>query len=86
MFRFSNAASVWLSAADIGQQAGQFRWGDGTPVDKSMWYYREWSLVGPSGETAVYLAAGYNKLLYYTAAFPKGIMCQVPTELSSCLS
>lgn len=78
--------SFWLSATDIGQTQGQFRWLDETPVDASTWNDEQPDEFGPGKEACVFLHTDFAKLFDLDCQNKNVvIICEVPSALAFCV-
>jgi hypothetical protein len=74
----------WLSASDIGRQPGQFRWSDGTPLDKNMWHEGIIEALGASKQACVALVVEVAALSDYDCTQLSNVMCEVSPGILSC--
>ncbi|XP_059477495.1 C-type lectin domain family 4 member F-like isoform X2 [Neocloeon triangulifer] len=81
--QFENFDRWWLSASDIGQRPGEFRWIDGSPIDKNLWDKQsgEPDDHGEDKQTCVLIISGENKRLYDDpCTLEHNIICELPAE------
>jgi hypothetical protein len=76
----------WLSATDIGQKPGIFRWLDGTNVDSLTWErtYADPNEFGQGKETSAFLSVMKARLYDGPCYHLHSTLCEVSEPLSSC--
>lgn len=78
---FADGSRYWMGASDIGQTPGQFLWGDGSPVDNSLWSFGEPIHNDEGVKTCVVFDSHGDKLLNNPCSEKRYFMCEVPERI-----
>jgi Lectin C-type domain len=75
----------WVSASDINQAPGHFRWPDGEQVDNSTWQRGQPNDFGAGiNDTCVVLDTNHGALFDEICDRESLILCEVPPALDYC--